>query len=136
MNIFRDPRWGRGHETFGEDPLLTARMGVAFIAGMQGDDPRCGRRSRPPSTSPSTAAPRPSATSFDARVSAHDLADTYLPQFEATVRSGRVASVMAAYNRVNGEACVASPTLLADTLRDRWGFVGYVVGDCGAVADV
>ncbi len=136
VNIFRDPRWGRGHETFGEDPLLTARMGVAFIAGMQGDDPRYWKTVATAKHFAVHSGPEADRHVFDARVSAHDLADTYLPHFEATVREGRVASIMAAYNRVGGEAAVASQTLLADTLRARWGFTGYVVGDCGAVADV
>jgi beta-glucosidase len=136
VNIFRDPRWGRGHETFGEDPLLTARMGVAFITGMQGDDPHYWKTIATAKHFAVHSGPERERHTFDARVSAHDLADTYLPQFQAAVRAGRVGSVMAAYNRVNGEACVASPTLLAETLRARWGFLGYVVGDCGAVDDV
>jgi beta-glucosidase len=136
VNIFRDPRWGRGHETFGEDPLLTARMGVAFIAGMQGDDPHYWKTVATAKHFAVHSGPDADRHVFDAHVSAHDLADTYLPHFEATVREGRVASIMAAYNRVGGEAAVASQTLLADTLRARWGFTGYVVGDCGAVADV
>jgi len=136
VNIFRDPRWGRGHETFGEDPLLTARMGVAFITGMQGDDPHYLKTVATAKHFAVHSGPEADRHVFDAHVSAHDLADTYLPHFEATVREGRVASVMAAYNRVGGEAAVASQTLLADTLRARWGFNGYVVGDCGAVADV
>ena len=136
INIFRDPRWGRGHETFGEDPLLTARLGVAFITGMQGDDPRYWKTVATAKHFAVHSGPEADRHSFDARVSAHDLADTYLPHFETAVREGRVASVMAAYNRVGGEAAVASPTLLAETLRGRWGFTGYVVGDCGAVADV
>jgi beta-glucosidase len=136
VNIFRDPRWGRGHETFGEDPLLTARMGVAFITGMQGDDPRYWKTVATAKHFAVHSGPEADRHVFDARVSAHDLADTYLPHFEVTVREGRVASIMAAYNRVGGEAAVASQTLLAGTLRARWGFTGYVVGDCGAVADV
>ncbi|HEY7370695.1 MAG TPA: glycoside hydrolase family 3 C-terminal domain-containing protein [Polyangia bacterium] len=136
INIFRDPRWGRGHETFGEDPLLTGRMGTAFISGMQGDDPHYWKTVATAKHFAVHSGPEPDRHTFDARVSPHDLADTYLPQFEAAVRVGRVGSVMAAYNRVNGEAAVASPTLLAQTLRGRWGFLGYVVGDCGAVDDV
>jgi beta-glucosidase len=136
INIFRDPRWGRGHETFGEDPVLTARMGVAFINGMQGDDPAYWKTAATAKHFAVHSGPEADRHSFDAQVSAHDLADTYLPHFEAAVRGARVASVMAAYNRVNGQACVASPTLLAETLRARWGFLGYVVGDCGAVDDV
>ena len=136
VNIFRDPRWGRGHETFGEDPVLTTRMGVAFISGMQGDHPALFKTVATAKHFAVHSGPEADRHSFDARVSAHDLADTYLPHFEAMVRSARVASVMAAYNQVNGEACVASPTLLRDTLRARWGFLGYVVGDCDAIDDV
>ncbi len=136
VNIFRDPRWGRGHETFGGDPVLTTRMGVAFISGMQGDHPALFKTVATAKHFAVHSGPEADRHTFDARVSAHDLADTYLPHFEAIVRSGRVASVMAAYNQVNGEACVASPTLLRDTLRGRWGFLGYVVGDCDAIDDV
>ena len=113
VNIFRDPRWGRGHETFGEDPVLTTRMGVAFISGMQGDHPALWKTVATAKHFAVHSGPEADRHTFDARVSAHDLADTYLPQFEAIVRNARVASVMAAYNQVNGEACVASPTLLS-----------------------
>jgi beta-glucosidase len=136
VNIFRDPRWGRGQETFGEDPFLTAQMGVAFITGMQGEDPRFLKTLATAKHFAVHSGPEADRHGFDARVSAHDLADTYLPQFAACVRTGRAGSVMAAYNRVNGEACVASPTLLGKTLRAGWQFDGYVVGDCGAVTDV
>jgi len=136
LNLFRDPRWGRGHETFGEDPLLTARMGVAFISGMQGNNPHYWKTVATAKHFAVHSGPEPERHTFDARVSPHDLADSYLPHFEAAVRAGRVGSVMAAYNRVNGLPCVANPTLLRDTLRARWGFLGYVVGDCGAVEDV
>jgi beta-glucosidase len=136
INIFRDPRWGRGHETFGEDPQLTTRMGIAFVTGMQGDDPSYLKTVATAKHFAVHSGPEADRHSFDAVVSAHDLADTYLPHFEGVVRAGRVASVMAAYNRVNGLAAVASPTLLTETLRSRWGFLGYVVGDCGAVDDV
>jgi beta-glucosidase len=136
LNIFRDPRWGRGQETFGEDPLLTARMGVAFIAGMQGDDPRYLKTAATAKHFAVHSGPEADRHNFDARATPHDLTDTYLPQFEAAVREGRVASVMTAYNRLNGEACVASPALLSQVLRGQWGFDGFVVGDCGAVEDV
>src|SRR5262249_54987086 len=136
INIFRDPRWGRGHETFGEDPLLTARMGVAFISGMQGDDPHYWKTVATAKHFAVHSGPEPDRHTFDARVSPHDLADTYLPQFEAAVRAGRVGSAIAASHRVNAAAAVGSPTLLNQTLRGRWGFLGYVVGDCGAVDDV
>ena len=136
INIFRDPRWGRGHETFGEDPLLTGRMGAAFITGMQGDDPHYWKTIATAKHFAVHSGPDPDRHAFDARPSAHDLADTYLPHFEQAVRQARVASVMAAYNSINGKACAANPTLLDDTLRKRWGFLGYVVGDCGAVDDI
>jgi beta-glucosidase len=136
VNIFRDPRWGRGQETFGEDPLLTARLAVAFIAGMQGDDPHYLKTVATAKHFAVHSGPEASRHVFDARPSAHDLADTYLPQFEAAVRQGRVASVMAAYNRLDGQACAADPQLLDATLRREWGFTGYVVGDCGAVDDI
>jgi beta-glucosidase len=135
VNIFRDPRWGRGQETFGEDPFLTSAMGVAFITGLQGEDPRLLKTLATAKHFAVHSGPEAARHGFDARVSPHDLADTYLPQFAACVRAGRAGSVMAAYNRVNGEACVSSPTLLAQTLRERWQFDGYVVGDCGAVTD-
>jgi beta-glucosidase len=136
LNIFRDPRWGRGQETFGEDPVLTGRLGVAFIGGMQGDDARMLKTVATAKHFAVHSGPEALRHVFDARPSAHDLADTYLPQFEAAVREGQVASVMAAYNRLDGQACAASPQLLAETLRGRWGFAGYVVGDCGAVDDI
>jgi beta-glucosidase len=136
VNIFRDPRWGRGQETFGEDPLLTARLAVAFIAGMQGNDPHYLKTVATAKHFAVHSGPEASRHVFDARPSAHDLADTYLPQFEAAVRQGRVASVMAAYNRLDGQACAANPQLLDQTLRRGWGFTGYVVGDCGAVDDI
>jgi beta-glucosidase len=136
LNIFRDPRWGRGQETFGEDPLLTARMGVAFIGGLQGDDPRYAKTIATAKHFAVHSGPEASRHRFDARPTAHDLVDTYLPQFEAAVREGRVGSVMAAYNRLDGEPCAASPRLLDGTLRRAWGFDGYVVGDCGAVEDI
>jgi beta-glucosidase len=136
LNLYRDPRWGRGQETFGEDPLLTARMGVAFIRGLQGDDPRYAKTIATAKHFAVHSGPEAERHVFDARPSAHDLADSYLPQFEAAVREAGVGSVMAAYNRVNGEPAAASPTLLAQTLRGRWGFAGYVVGDCGAVEDI
>ena len=140
LNIFRDPRWGRGQETYGEDPLLTSRMGVAFIEGMQGEGP-AGDRGLLETIATAKhfavhSGPEADRHSFDARPSAHDLGDTYLPQFEAAVREAHVGSVMAAYNRLDGVPCVANPRLLDETLRKAWGFAGYVVGDCGAVGDV
>jgi beta-glucosidase len=136
INIFRDPRWGRGQETYGEDPLLTARMGVAFIEGMQGDDARFLKTVATAKHFAVHSGPEADRHSFDARPSEHDLADTYLPQFEAAVREAHVGSVMAAYNRVDGAPSTASARLLDETLRKAWGFAGYVVGDCGAVDDI
>ena len=137
INIFRDPRWGRGQETYGEDPLLTSRMGVAFIEGMQGrSDPRLLKTVATAKHFAVHSGPEADRHSFDARPSEHDLADTYLPQFEAAVREAHVGSVMAAYNRVDGAPSAASARLLDETLRKAWGFAGYVVGDCGAVDDI
>jgi beta-glucosidase len=136
VNIFRDPRWGRGHETYGEDPYLTARMGVAFVRGMQGDHPRYLKTVATPKHYAVHSGPEPARHYFDARVSDRILWDTYLPAFEACVREAGAASVMGAYNRVNGEPACASPTLLHAILREAWGFDGYVVSDCGAVRDI
>jgi beta-glucosidase len=136
INIFRDPRWGRGQETYGEDPWLTSRLGVAFIEGLQGTDARYLEAIATAKHFAVHSGPEALRHEFDARPSAHDLADTYLPQFEAAVREGHVASVMPAYNSIDGEPSVASPKLLGATLRRDWGFGGYVVSDCGAVGDL
>lgn len=136
INIFRDPRWGRGQETYGEDPYLTARMGVAFVRGLQGDDPKYLKTIGTPKHFAAHSGPEKARHSFDAHVSERDLRDTYLPAFKACVQEGKAASVMSAYNRTNGEACSASSTLLIDVLRKEWGFDGFVVSDCGAVADI
>ena len=136
INIFRDPRWGRGQETFGEDPFLTARMGVSFIKGVQGNDPQhmlamaCAKHYAVHS------GPEPLRHGFDAKVSDDDLHNTYLPQFEAAVREGKVGGVMSAYNAVNGVPAPANAFLLQDTLRQKWGFNGYVVSDCDAINDI
>ena len=136
INIFRDPRWGRGHETYGEDPYLTARMGVAFVKGLQGDDPRYLKLVATPKHFAVHSGPEPDRHHFDARVDERDLRETYLPAFEACVKEGQVVSVMGAYNRTNGEPCCASPTLLEKILRQEWGFDGYVVSDCWAIRDI
>ena len=136
VNIFRDPRWGRGQETYGEDPHLTSRLGVAFVRGIQGDDPRLYKAIATAKHYAVHSGPESTRHSFDARPSDYDLRHTYLPAFDALVREARVASVMGAYNRVNGEPCNASPTLLRKILRDEWGFDGYVVSDCWAIDDV
>ena len=136
INIFRDPRWGRGQETYGEDPYLTARMGVAFVRGLQGDDPHYLKVVATPKHFAVHSGPEPERHHFDARVDERDLRETYLPAFEACVREAKAASVMGAYNRTNGEPCCASPTLLGKILRQEWGFDGYVVSDCGAIRDI
>ena len=132
INLFRDPRWGRGHETYGEDPFLTARLGVAFVQGMQGDGPilraaACAKHFAVHS------GPEAVRHSFDAKVSPKDLEESYLPAFRALVTEARVEGVMGAYNRVNGEPACASPMLM-DKLRE-WGFDGYFVSDCWAIRD-
>jgi beta-glucosidase len=136
INIFRDPRWGRGQETYGEDPFLTARMGVEFVKGLQGDDPRYLKVVATAKHFAVHSGPEPDRHSFDARPSERDLHETYLPAFQALVQEAKVASVMGAYNRVNGESASASQRLLLDILRRDWGFDGYVVSDCGAVDDI
>jgi len=136
VNIFRDPRWGRGHETYGEDPYLTSRMGVAFVKGLQGDHPRYLKLVATPKHYAVHSGPENLRHSFDARVDERTLRDTYLPAFEACVREGGAASVMGAYNRVNGEAACASKHLLQEILRGEWRFDGYVVSDCGAISDI
>ncbi|MBR1415848.1 MAG: glycoside hydrolase family 3 C-terminal domain-containing protein [Prevotella sp.] len=136
VNIFRDPRWGRGMETWGEDPFLTGTMGTAFVSGMQGDDPvylkvaACAKHYAVHSG--------PEATRHHANVepSKHDLWETYLPAFEMLVKQGKVEIVMGAYNRVYGESASGSKLLLTDILRQQWGFKGHIVSDCGAVTDI
>ena len=135
INIFRDPRWGRGQETYGEDPYLTSRMGVAFVRGLQGDDPKYLKLVATPKHYAVHSGPEPKRHAFDAVASPRDLAETYLPAFKAAVREAKAFSVMGAYNRTNGEPCCGSPTLLQKTLREAWGFDGYVVSDCGAIDD-
>jgi beta-glucosidase len=136
LNIFRDPRWGRGQETYGEDPFLTARMGVAFVTGMQGDDPRYYRAISTPKHFAVHSGPEPTRHSADVKVSKHDELDTYLPAFRATVTEAKAGSVMCAYNSINGQPACASEFLLQDQLRGKWDFKGYVVSDCGAVVDI
>jgi beta-glucosidase len=136
INIFRDPRWGRGQETYGEDPFLTARMGVAFVTGMQGDDPKYFRVISTPKHFAVHSGPEPSRHTINVEVSKHDMEDTYLPAFRAAVTEGKAGSVMCAYNRVNGEPACANSFLLKDQLRGAWKFNGYVVSDCDAIVDV
>ena len=136
INIFRDPRWGRGQETYGEDPFLTARMGVAFVTGMQGDDPKYFRVVSTPKHYAVHSGPEPLRHGFNVNASPHDLEDTYLPAFRATVTEAHAQSVMCAYNAIDGPPACANTMLLQDHLRNAWKFDGYVVSDCAAVADV
>lgn len=134
INIFRDPRWGRGQETYGEDPYLTSRLGVAFVKGLQGD----GETMKIAACAKHYAVhsgPEAKRHSFDAVASQKDMRETYLPAFEALVKEAKVESVMGAYNRVNGEPACGSKVLLKDILRDEWGFEGHVVSDCWAILD-
>jgi beta-glucosidase len=136
INIFRDPRWGRGQETCGEDPFLTAQLGVAFIRGLQGDDPKYVKAMACAKHFAVYSGPESTRHTFDAEPSERDFYETYLPQFEAAVREGRVGAVMGAYNSVDGTPACASPLLLTDLLRKQWGFDGHVVSDCGAIYDI
>jgi beta-glucosidase len=136
INIFRDPRWGRGQETYGEDPFLTGRMGVAFVTGLQGDDPKYFRVISTPKHFAVHSGPEPTRHTIDVQVSKHDMEDTYLPAFRAAVTEGKAESIMCAYNRVNGQPACANTFLLQDTLRGAWKFNGYVVSDCDAVVDM
>ncbi|MFT4252515.1 MAG: glycoside hydrolase family 3 C-terminal domain-containing protein [Caulobacter sp.] len=136
INIFRDPRWGRGQETWGEDPHLTAAFGVAFVRGLQGGDPARYKTAATAKHFAVHSGPEADRHHDDIHPSRHDLADTYLPAFEALVKTGKVESVMCAYNAVDGVPACASDVLLKDTLRGKWGFKGHVVSDCAAVADV
>jgi beta-glucosidase len=136
INIFRDPRWGRGQETYGEDPFLTSRMGVAFVKGMQGDDPRYLKTIATPKHYAVHSGPEPLRHSFDAKVSEYDLVNTYLVAFKATVTEGKAGSIMCVYNAVDGVPGCASADLLQKRLRGQWGFQGYVVSDCGAIGDI
>lgn len=134
VNIFRDPRWGRGHETYGEDPYLTSRLGVAFVKGLQGE----GETMKAAACAKHFAVhsgPEAVRHEFDAVVSKKDMYETYLPAFEALVKEAKVEAVMGAYNRTNGEPCCGSTVLLKETLREEWGFEGHVVSDCWAVRD-
>ena len=135
INIFRDPRWGRGQETYGEDPFLTSRMAVAFIRGMQGTDPHYLKTVATPKHFAVHSGPEPSRHTFDVHPTAVDLDETYLPAFRASVFEGHAASLMCSYNRVDEVPACASSFLLQQHLRGSWGFQGYVVSDCGAVTD-
>jgi beta-glucosidase len=136
LNIFRDPRWGRGQETYGEDPFLTGQMGVAYVTGLQGDDPKYYLAIATPKHYAVHSGPEPTRHFADVDVSKHDQVDTYEPAFRAAVVEGKAGSVMCAYNAINGEPACASEYLLQDQLRGKWHFQGYVVSDCDAVRDV
>jgi beta-glucosidase len=136
INIFRDPRWGRGQETYGEDPFLTGRMGVAFVTGMQGNDAKYFRVVSTPKHFAVHSGPEPSRHAINVQVSKHDMEDTYLPAFRAAVTEGKAGSVMCAYNRINDEPACANRFLIRDQLRGAWKFNGYVVSDCDAIVDV
>ena len=136
LNIFRDPRWGRGQETYGEDPFLTGRMGVAYVTGLQGDNPKYYLAIATPKHFDVHSGPEPTRHFADVDVSKHDELDTYEPAFRAAIVEGKAASIMCAYNAINGEPACANQYLLQDQLRGKWGFQGYVVSDCDAVRDV
>ena len=136
INIFRDPRWGRGQETYGEDPYLTSRMGVAFVKGLQGSDSRYLKLVATPKHYAVHSGPEPERHRFDAVANKRDYFETYLPAFKACVQEADAYSVMCAYNRYQGEACCGSSAMLKELLREAWGFQGYIVSDCGAVEDI
>ena len=135
VNIFRDPRWGRGHETFGEDPFLSSRMGVRFVQGIQGHDENYLKAAACAKHFAVHSGPESERHGFDAVVSKQDLNETYLPAFKACVQEAHVEAVMGAYNRINGAPCCGHKELLQDILREQWGFQGHVVSDCGAIGD-
>jgi beta-glucosidase len=136
INIFRDPRWGRGQETYGEDPFLTSRMGVAYVTGMQGDNPRYYRAIATPKHYDVHSGPESTRHIADVVVSKHDEMDTYMPAFRAAITEGKAGSIMCAYNSINGEPACANEFLLQNELLGKWAFKGYVVSDCGAVVDI
>lgn len=136
INIFRDPRWGRGHETFGEDPYLTGTMGVAFVRAMQGDDPNYFKTICTAKHFAVHSGPEPTRHEFDVKPLKKDLWETYLPAFKMLAQQGKVYSFMCAYNRLYGEPCCSDPFLLTEILRKQWGFKGFVATDCGAVWDM
>ncbi|MGB5264818.1 MAG: glycoside hydrolase family 3 C-terminal domain-containing protein [Lutimonas sp.] len=135
VNIFRDPRWGRGQETYGEDPFLTSRIGVSFVKGLQGFDSKYLKTAACAKHYAVHSGPEEFRHEFDAVVGKKDLFETYLPAFKALVQEAKVEGVMGAYNRTLGEPCCGSPYLLQDILKDKWGFKGYIVSDCGAISD-
>jgi beta-glucosidase len=136
INIFRDPRWGRGQETYGEDPYLTSRMGLAFVKGLQGEDPKYLKTVATPKHFAVHSGPEGTRHEVNVSVSRHDMEDTYLPAFRTTLIEGNAESVMCAYNSINGEPACANKVLLSEHLRDAWKFKGYVVSDCAAIEDI
>ncbi len=136
VNIFRDPRWGRGQETYGEDPFLTGQLGVQFVTGLQGDNPNYYLSISTPKHFDVHSGPEPLRHNFNVDVSPHDLEDTYLPAFRATIVDGHADSIMCAYNAVDGVPACANKMLLQQTLRGDWNFHGYVVSDCGAIGNI
>ncbi|MEP6493472.1 MAG: glycoside hydrolase family 3 C-terminal domain-containing protein [bacterium] len=136
INLFRDPRWGRGQETYGEDPFLTGQLAVQFIRGLQGDDPKYFKTVATVKHFAVHSGPEPERHSFDAVVSERDLRESYLPHFERGIREGKAYSLMCAYNRIDGKPACGSDMLLKDILRGEWKFPGYIVSDCGAIDDM
>src|SRR5882762_1372142 len=136
INLFRDPRWGRGMETYGEDPFLTGTLGVQFIRGLQGDDPKYFKTVATVKHYAVHSGPEPERHSFDAVVSERDLRESYLPHFEEGIREGGAYSLMCAYNRIDGKPACGSDMLIKDILRGEWKFPGYIVSDCGAIDDM
>jgi beta-glucosidase len=136
VNIFRDPRWGRGQETYGEDPFLTAKLGTKFVEGLQGDDPFYLKADATPKHFVAHSGPEEGRDSFNATVSAYDLADTYLPAFRALIINARAAALMCSYNEIDGIPSCSNKANLEDMVRERWGFTGYVVSDCDAVGNI
>src|SRR5277367_2838045 len=136
INIFRDPRWGRGQETYGEDPFLTSRLGVAFVKGLQGEDSTYLKTVATPKHFAVHSGPESERHRFNVDPSAHDLEDTYLPAFRATITEAHADSIMCAYNSIDGQPACANTMLLQDILRKDWKFPGYVTSDCGAIADI
>jgi beta-glucosidase len=135
INIFRDPRWGRGQETFGEDPYLTSRIGVAYVKGLQGDDPKYLKVVSSVKHYAVHSGPEPERHTFDAKIDERDMRETYLPAFRATILEGHAEGLMCAYNSLNGEPACANKKLF-DVLRREWAFGGHVVSDCAAIEDI
>src|SRR3954470_22623175 len=136
INIFRDPRWGRGQETYGEDPYLTGTLATQFIRGIEGDNPRYLTAAATAKHFAVHSGPEPSRHSFNVDPSPQDLSETYLPAFRRTVVEGKAEIVMCAYNAVDAKPACANPELLKDTLRGKWRFAGHVTSDCGAIDDI